>query len=115
MAGVTLRDYVDFRLNEMNQRLTDRFISQETAVLRADGVLTARLESMNEFRQALTDQTKHFVTRPEHEKLDESIRRLEQSKANLDGRMLVAGVAASAFVSLIISLVLLIISHFWSA
>ena len=52
--GVSLRDYIDQRLSDV-QRAVDK--AQET--------MDKRLEGMNEFRDTLKDQASRFVTRDE--------------------------------------------------
>ena len=49
-----------------------------------------RLDGMNEFRQQLGDQTKHFITRPEHDRLDSDIKvlreRIDRGEGTQSGR-----------------------------
>lgn len=113
MADPSLRDYVDIRLVELDKRVSDRFAAQELAIGKAEAALEARLVSMNEFRAQLTDQSKHFITRMEHDKLDNDVRALQNDKANLDGRMLVAVVITSALLSVIVSGLLILVAHFF--
>jgi hypothetical protein len=48
--------------------------------------LDKRLESMNEFRQALKDQAGTFVTRPEHDMVLVDVRSLRESRAEMEGK-----------------------------
>lgn len=51
---VTLRDYVDARFSALCAEMA-----------KSDEVMNARLAAMNEFRQAMSDQSKAYVTRAE--------------------------------------------------
>lgn len=113
MTDLSLREYVDMRLEELDKRYSNRFVSQEMAIGKAEDSLRERLASMNEFRAAMNDQSKHFITRAEHDKLDNELRVLQRDKANLDGRISVTVIAASTIVSFIISGTLLVLAHFW--
>jgi len=76
---VPLREYLEARLGNI-ERATDV----------AYKAMDKRLEGMNEFRQALTDQKASFVTRIELratiDKLDADIETLKLSKATLEGK-----------------------------
>ena len=108
---LTWRTYVDIRLEEMEKRTDNRFAAQENAINKAEIALSERLGTMNEFRATISDQAKHFITRPEHDKLDNDVRTLQREKANLDGRISVMVVAVSTVVSLAMSLIILGLSH----
>lgn len=57
------------------------------AVAVADGVLNERLTKLNEFRAALTDQSRTFVTRDLYDKLEEQMgRRFVESSKLTDER-----------------------------
>jgi len=71
-----LRRLVDTQLTAMDLRYQQRFDAsaaaiaaaleaQEKAVAKAETANEKRFESVNEFRQALSDQTKTFISRPE--------------------------------------------------
>jgi hypothetical protein len=113
MTEPTLREYIDMRFEEMDKRFTNRFEAQETAIGKAEAALSERLNTMNEFRATISDQAKHFITRPEHDKLDNDVRTLQREKANLDGRISITVIAVSTIVSFVMSGLLLMISHFW--
>lgn len=74
----SLKALLDARLAEIDRRYEQRFSAQEAAVLaalvsanaatnKAEAATDRRFESVNEFRQALTDQTATFITRAEAE------------------------------------------------
>jgi DNA-binding transcriptional regulator/RsmH inhibitor MraZ len=71
--------------------------------------LKSRLESMNEFREALQDQTRFYITRDVHDKMLEVIERrlngLENFSANIQGKIwmfvTVAGILATLIATMI--------------
>jgi hypothetical protein len=52
--------------------------------------LNTRLESMNEFRSSMKDQTQQYITKAEHNtfitKVDADIRYLRENAARIDGK-----------------------------
>ncbi len=52
-----------------------------------------------------------MVTRPEHDKLNDEVRMLQNRGANLDGRITVASAVVSVLVSLIVSLIVAAALH----
>ena len=93
--GVSLKEYVDTRLDDV-----------ERARNIAHSALELRLEGMNQFRAALTDQAKTFINRDEHDTLCERIAELERHRARLEGRSSVTVLVAVA--SLIVSVLALL-------
>ncbi len=104
--GVTLKEYIEKRLESIENdiieikvwqhRIMDKdtfkveFNSLERATQIAAANLEKRLESMNEFRQQIKDQTGTFITRVEHsvmvDKFDGDIKSLRESRAMLEGK-----------------------------
>jgi len=80
---ISMRDYVDLRFDivdhntklalEVTDKNTDKALAQ----------LQARLESMNEFRAQLSDQTRTFITRNEHDFVLGKIEELQKSNSAL--------------------------------
>jgi membrane protein required for beta-lactamase induction len=105
MTDIALRDYLDRRIDELDRRMVDRFVLSDAAVAKAERTMNERLNSMNEFRDALRDQANRMATRLEVEKIDEVVRDLQKAKANLDGRLLVMASGISIFVSMVLWLV----------
>lgn len=95
---VPIRDYVDARMAEQEKRWVDRFDSTLRAVETAANQLDARLEGMNEFREAIKDQANRMATKAELQKVDTAVRDLQRAKAHWDGRLVViASVVGGAF------------------
>ncbi len=69
---VSLRQYMDSRLEAMDKAITLQFRSNEIAISKAESAVDYRLANLNEFRQSLADQTKNFVTRAEFDSLREA-------------------------------------------
>ncbi len=100
----------------MDRRITERFVLSDVAIVDARRVMNDRLNSMNEFRDALRDQANRMATRTEVEKIDEviprlatraelngidqAVRELQRAKANLDGRLLMVSGTISVIVSI---------------
>jgi hypothetical protein len=104
---VSLKDYIDSKFKALEIYIDIRFTNVEKATtvallgvekatsLALDGVKRAndvekaamdiRLEAMNKFREALTDQTKRYITRDEHEQLVKQVEELRLFRASLEG------------------------------
>jgi cytochrome c5 len=61
-------------------------VSAEKAVIKAEAAADKRFESVNEFRQTLTDQANTFVTRVEHDSWGSRLDRIEERLNVRDGR-----------------------------
>jgi len=108
MTDIALKEYFDRRLtdldrlfqqrlDDLDRRLTDRFHLNDAAVNEARKVISERLASMNEFRDALRDQANRMATRLELEAVDKDVQQLQLAKSNLDGRLvMVSGVISAA-------------------
>ena len=87
---VTLREYVDLRMIELEKRNTQQHELLATANELARESLNVRLDSMNEFRETINDTIGHCVSRNEwdiqHQQLVGDVHRLQLSEANLAGK-----------------------------
>lgn len=101
MTDVALRDYLERLIGDLDRRIDDRFLAADRAVTKAEVTMSARLNAMNEFREALKDQTNRMATRDELRKLDEVVQVLQQAKANTEGRLFILAGVFSAVVSLV--------------
>jgi hypothetical protein len=88
--GVTLKEYVEARIDAMYHNFEVRIQALEKATTIASESMEKRLEGMNEFRSQLKDQSLTFFTRQEHilykEAIDNDIRSLRESRANQEGK-----------------------------
>lgn len=89
LNDVTLKEYLDRRIDDLRISMLDRFRMSDEAVAKAERAMNERLNAMNEFRDALRDQANRMATRLELDKVDEAVQELRRSKANLDGRLIV--------------------------
>ena len=118
---VTLRDYIDSRLDEQRAYFEAKIAAIDKATCESTESLNKRLEGMNEFRSALKDQNATFMPRTEyaiqHEKLsedlkaarnalDSDIRILRESKATLEGKASMT----SVFVGYVLTVIALLIA-----
>ena len=86
------------------EKLVDaKFMAQSEAVLTATVAMNARFESVNEFRAALSDQSRTFVTRQELSDIERRINKVENRLSEMDGRV-VGWSAGIGLVVLIISI-----------
>jgi CHASE3 domain sensor protein len=108
MTDVALKEYLERRLDDLARRLDDRTAQNDVAVAKAERMMNDRLNSMNEFRDALRDQANRMATRVEVERLDQTVQELQRARANLDGRLLVV----SAGISIAVSIVLWLLTRF---
>jgi len=113
--SVTLREYMDGRFDELKQYIDLKFNNIEKSTCLAQDNLNIRLEKMNEFRSTMSDQSKNFVTRNEHDSLiskyDSDIRVLREQNARNEGKANMQSVYVSyaiATIGIIIGVVSLI-------
>ncbi len=100
--GVSLKEYVD-----------TRFAAAQQAIDKAEATMTARLATMNEFREQLRDQAGHFITRDELniqiKKLSEDVDALQKIADVAEGKASQSSMIFSYAIS-IISLIIAIAS-----
>ena len=119
---VSLKEYFDMRLKHIEETMNERLVSQASAVKIAHDAVERRLESMNEFRQSLTDQNKTFVSLAEFDayktmvrhdlsRLSTDITSLNLSRAELSGKASQSQVLLSLAIG-ITSLVITIVKLF---
>jgi ribonuclease HII len=98
--SVSLKEYLDSKFKELKEYVDIRFSSAEKATSLAQETLTARLESMNEFRESLKDQTASFITRREVDNFQKEIEALKLQQAENKGK----ASATSVYVAYIIAI-----------
>ncbi len=107
---VSLRDYLERRLEDHDRMDTAHFRALEEATRKAAEIMDIRLANMNEFRDSLRDQTARYVRIEQidqankrwDEQLDDINRRLmnlEIRLSNLDGRLAAYGAALAIFLA----------------
>jgi hypothetical protein len=99
---VSLREHIEITLHEMDRRYEQRFAASENAVAKAERGINERLNSMNEFRDALRDQANRMATRIELERVDLMVQELQRAKANFDGRLIAMAGGLSIGTSILI-------------
>ncbi len=62
---ISIKTYVDTRFDAWDKSIESRLQSMDRAVQKAETAIDRRLESVNEFRQTLSDQAGNFLTRIE--------------------------------------------------
>jgi hypothetical protein len=62
-----LSDAMKQRIGDLEEKINLRFQSNQIALDKAEGAVNIRLESMNEFRNAMKDQSSHYLTKEEYE------------------------------------------------
>jgi hypothetical protein len=84
----------------------------DKAVLKAETATEKRFESVNEFRQTLSDQTRSFLRISEHtvemtavnerlSRTDDALRQLQVWQGNIAGRMAVIAAAMTIVIALV--------------
>ena len=86
LQSPSLREYVDTRFDAVERQLDERAISQARAEEIALKAVDMRLEQMNEFRSALTDQSATFARSAEVTIMRDRIEKLERAASKLEGR-----------------------------
>ena len=72
------RDYVDTRFKAIDDAVKAAYTAIDEATKAAYGAMDKRLESMNEFRAQLNDQTANFVVKAEFETVTKDIDGIKQ-------------------------------------
>lgn len=112
---ITLREYIEQRISEMNCRINHRFEEVDENVKKAETQLNHRLEAMNEFREAMREQSSKFLTRNEydyaHKSVEKQIHDMELAKANFEGRAGVVAGLVSVAVSIVTGVLIFIVTH----
>lgn len=62
----TLKEYFEQRFTDQDKAVQAALLAAKEAVLKAEVASEKRFESVNEFRQQLSDQTNTFIPRPEY-------------------------------------------------
>jgi two-component sensor histidine kinase len=106
MTDVALREYLERRIEDLDRRITDRFALSDAAVIKAERTMNDRLDSMNEFRDALKDQASRMATREELETVDRMVQELRRAQANLDGRLVILAGTVSLITAIAVSLIM---------
>lgn len=106
--NVTLRELVEAKIESLKATMTATDLTMER-----------RLEAMNELREQITSERGHYVTRQEHDqthaKLNEDVRELRESRAEIAGKASLASVYFTALcvvLSLLIAVAALVHSFF---
>lgn len=107
--NVSLKEYLEARLNSLERDFQTKLNASETARTIASTEMDRRLEGMNEFRDTLRDQASRFVTGTEvnlmMKPIAEDIRVLREYKAEVAGK----ASQTSAIVALLIALLAILI------
>ena len=113
--GVAIKDYIDTMFKLASAGVQEQFTAICKEVTTAERVLNTRLESMNEFRQAMTDQASNYVTKEEyrlaHKPLEDGIREARQFMATHQGRASQNQVLL-AYALAVLSMIIGIVLHF---
>jgi hypothetical protein len=83
---VTLKEHILALLAQMDLRLTAAILAAKEAVSKAETATEKRFESVNEFRQTLSDQAKNFVSRIEYDALQRQVTELKDRFNTTEGR-----------------------------
>jgi polyphosphate kinase len=110
--NISFKEYFDNRFTELKNYMDIKFESIEKSTCLAQENLNTRLESMNEFRNSLKDQTAQYITRVEHDVLKTQISVLEQNNARSEGKASMSSVYLGyivAFIGIILGVIGIII------
>ena len=108
--GIAIEKYISQQIKAVKALMKSKYQTIEKSTDLATSLLDKRLDTMNEFRQALKDQQATFVSRSEfeilHQRIIEDIRILREAKATTEGKASMA----SVYISYLIALIALAIS-----
>ncbi len=97
--------HYESKIDALDRYYESQNFSMREAVKKANDELNSRLAGMNEFRDALKDQSGTLATKAELNMVEKQVRALELSKENLAGRATSAAILWSAALSVIVSLI----------
>jgi hypothetical protein len=110
---VTLKEYIDSNVSTLKEYLNVQIEALKHATLIAKESMEKRLDSMNEFRETLKDQTNSFIPRQEYKEsifsLQKQVDDLKQSRDILAGKASQSSVNI-AYILTAISLLLSVLS-----
>ena len=89
-TDVSLREYVEMRINAESRRLEQRIDASHEAVAKAEDAMTLRLEGMNEFRSQIQSERATYATREQRDDDQKRVGRLEATIAKLVGGLILA-------------------------
>ena len=111
MDSISLEKYIDEKIKAIYAYIDLKTLAIDKSTSLAKESMERRLEGMNEFRDALKDQTARFITKEDfekqHQRAIDDIKILRESKANLEGKASVSSVYiayALSFITLLISI-----------
>jgi hypothetical protein len=111
LNDVTLREHLESQLKWLDKYFTDQIKAIDSNTAKAAATIDKRLESMNEFRDALKDQASRLMTRVEAnaqiESLEQRMKSLELNRASGEGKMLMI----SGFVAFVASILVAVVTH----
>ena len=103
--SIKLVKYIDEQVKFVRSLMKSKYQTIEKSTDLATSVLDKRLDSMNEFRQALKDQQLTFVSKTEyqisHHRVVEDIKMLREAKANLEGKASMTSVIIAYIIGII--------------
>ena len=113
---ISLKDYFNDIIIQLEKHIDMRFNNIEISTKLATENLNLRLESMNEFRESMKDQTNYYVNKVEFNvikaKYDEDIRMLREANAEMKGKASQQSVIYTAIIasfSIAISIIAIIL------
>jgi hypothetical protein len=110
-----LQKHLEDKVQTSERLLNEKIININKSIDLASVQLNERLNGMNEFREALKDQSQKYLTKDEfniqHLRVQDDIRILRESKAQLEGKASQTSVLISYAIALI-SLIIAIISYY---
>jgi hypothetical protein len=85
---MTLREYIDLRFSNVEKEFKTYQNSNDVNLKSAYSSMEKRLESMNEFRQTISDTAAKYFTKAEHEawkeKIEQELQTLRDFKLTID-------------------------------
>ena len=93
---VSLREYLEMRLQEQDKRVEQARLSAEEAKKVLVISTEKRLDLLNEFRNQAADESRKYATREMLEAIADRVLELESSRNQLYGGLLIVGVIGVA-------------------
>lgn len=114
-ANDSMESYFEEKFKSLDNSVNLKYSNIEKSTSLAATSIDRRLESMNEFRDSLKDQATKFMTKDEfqilHQRVEEDVRILRESKATLEGRASMTSVYISYVIG-VIGLVVAVLALF---
>jgi len=111
MSEVTLREYIESRMEERQKAQDLQWQASQRALEAAEAALRARLEGLQQFRAQILEERALYVRRDQLEPILARLQKTENTESNLGGRFWMLAVVLTCGASLLTAGLVMFINH----